>query len=164
MSRYLGQFVTYAAFAAVIGLFSVWPEFQMLEKDEALVSVTFSHAAQRVGECRNLTQEELNALPPNMRKPSDCPRERHSTYLELRANDEVILSTTLKPSGLSADGKANIYDRTNLRAGTYRLFVGMNDSGSTDHFDYELSQQVEIKPGQNLVIDFDGLSNSFVIK
>jgi hypothetical protein len=164
MSRYLGQFVTYAAFAAGIGLFSVWPEYQMLRNNDALVSVTFSHAAKQIGECRQLTQEELNELPPNMRKPTSCPRERHPMYVELRADGEVILATTLLPSGLWSDGKANVYSRTNVTAGTHQLFVGMNDSGSTDVFDYELSAEVDIKPGQNLVVDFDGLSNSFVIK
>jgi len=164
MSRYIGQFITYAAFATVIGLFSVWPEYRMLQEQEALVSVTFSHAAKRVGECRQLTQEELNELPPNMRKPNSCPRERHPMYVELRADGEVLLSQTLLPSGLWSDGKSNVYSRTTVSAGTHELFVGMNDSGSSDSFDYELSATVEIVPGQNLVVDFDGLSNTFVFK
>ena len=44
------------------------------------------------------------------------------------------------------------------------LFVGMNDSGTEDDFDYELSVETKIEPGQNLVVGFDGLSNSFVIE
>lgn len=164
MSRYIGQFITYAAFAGVIGLFSVWPEYRMLQEDQALVSVTFSHAAKRVGECRQLTQEELSELPPNMRKPNSCPRERHPMYVELRADGEVLLSETLLPSGMWSDGKANVYSRTTLTAGIHELFVGMNDSGSSDSFDYELSSTVEIVPGQNLVVDFDGLSNTFEFK
>ncbi len=164
MSRYIGQFVTYAAFAAGIGLFSVWPEYRMLEDDEALVSVNFSHAAKRVGDCRALSQEELNELPPNMRKPNSCPRERHPTYIELRANGEVIFSETLLPSGLWSDGKANVYSRTKISAGDYQLFVGLNDSGIAGVFDYELAVSRDIEPGQNLVVRFDDTSNSFVIE
>jgi hypothetical protein len=164
MSRYLGQLVTYAAFAAVIGLFSVWPEYRMLQENDALISVSFSHAAKRIGECRQLTQEELNELPPNMRKPISCPRERHPMFVELRADGVVILSTTLLPSGLWSDGKANVYSRTKVSAGTHQLFVGMSDSGSTDRFDYQHSAEIEIEPGQNLVVDFDGLSNAFAFK
>jgi len=164
MSRYIGQFVTYAVFAAGIGILSVWPEYRMLEDDEAFVSVTFSHAAKRIGECRQLTQAELNELAPNMRKPISCPRERHPTYLELRADGEVIFSDSLLPSGLWSDGKSNVYNRTNVKAGTYQLFIGMNDSGTTDRFDHELSVEKEIAPGQNVVVGFDGLSNSFVIE
>jgi hypothetical protein len=164
MTRYVGQFITYAAFAAVVGLFSVWPEYRMLENDEAFVSVTFSHAAKRVGECRQLTQAELNELPPNMRKPNSCPRERHPTYLEMRANGKIIFAEALLPSGLWSDGKANVYNRTNIKAGPYTLFVGMNDSGDEGRFDYELSVDTEIEAGQNLVIGFDDQTNSFFIE
>ena len=164
MSRYIAQFVTYAAFAAVIGLFSVWPEYRMLESDEAFVSVTFSHAARRIGECRQLTQEELDELPPNMRKPNSCPRERHPTYLEMRANGKIIFAETLLPSGLWSDGKANVYSRTNIKAGQYELFVGMNDSGGEGRFDYELSVETRIEAGQNLVVGFDDQSNTFFIE
>jgi hypothetical protein len=164
MSRYLGQMITYAAFAAGIGLFSVWPEYRMLEKDEALISVTFSHAAKRVGECHELTQAELNELAPNMRRPRSCPRERYPTYIELRANGEMIFSETLLPSGLWSDGKANVYNRSTIKAGSYQLFVGMNDSGAQGSFDYELNLGAEIRPGQNLVVSFDSLGNTFVIE
>ncbi len=158
MSRYIGQFVTYAAFAAGIGLFSVWPEYRMLDENKAFISVSFSHAAKITGECRQLTQDELNELPPNMRKPRSCPRERHPTYLELRADQEVIFSTTMLPSGIWSDGKANVYNRSAINAGSYLLFIGMNDSGTEDGFDYELSVETEIEPGQNLVVGFDGLN------
>jgi hypothetical protein len=164
MSRYIGQFLAFSVFAAGIGLFSVWPEYRMLEEDEALVSLNFSHAAKRVGECRLLTQEEINELAPNMRKPNSCPRERHPTYIELRANGEVIFSATLLPSGIWSDGKANVYNRTNIKAGSYQFFIGMNDSGDEGRFDYELSRVEEVRPGQNLVIGFDGLNNSFLIE
>ena len=164
MIRYIGQFITYAAFAAGIGLFSVWPAYRMLEPNDALISVTFSHAAKRVGECRELTQAELNELPPNMRKPNSCPRERHPTYLELRADDEVIFSAMLLPSGLWEDGKSNVYNRTILPAGSYRLFVGMNDSGTSDGFDYEHAETIDLRPEQNLVVSFDDASNSFTFE
>ena len=164
MSRYFGQLITYAAFAAGIGLFSVWPAYDMLDDNEAIISVTFSHAAKRIGECRALSQEELNELPPNMRKPNSCPRERFPTYIEMRTNGELIYSETLLPSGLWSDGKANVYNRSKVRAGTYQLFIGMNDSGTSGTFDYELSVVTDIRPGQNLVIGFDGLGNTFVIE
>lgn len=164
MSRYVGQLITYAAFAAGIGLFSVWPEYRMLDENEAFVSVTFSHSAKRIGECRELTQSELNELPPNMRKPNSCPRERHPTYLEVRADGDVIFSETLLPSGLWEDGKSNVYNRSTVVAGTYNIFVGMNDSGTSNGFDYEANLNLTIIPGQNLVIGFDNQSNVFVIE
>jgi hypothetical protein len=73
--RFAGQALAYLLFAALVGVFSVWPKFRLLQPSEALISLTFSHAGQRVGECRQLSQQELNELPPSMRRPADCPRD-----------------------------------------------------------------------------------------
>ncbi len=162
--KYIGQFVFYAAFAAVVGLLSIWPTYQLLNPQEALVSVTFSHAGKRIGECRTRTQEELNKLAPNMRQPNDCPRERHSIYVELHADDQLVLAQTLPPSGLWNDGKSNIYQRTKIEAGEHVIYIGMNDSGENDSFDYELSKNLTIKSGDNIVIRFDNLHSTFVIE
>jgi len=156
--------MTYAAFAAAIGLLSVWPEYRWLNEDEAIISMTFSHAAERVGECHQLTQAELNELPPNMRKPNSCPRERYPVYIELRADGNAIYARTLQPSGLWKDGKVNVYNRVRLKTGTYLFFVGMNDSGSGENFDFESTATITIEPGQNLVIGFDELANTFVFE
>lgn len=162
--KYLVQMVAYAAFAALVGLLSVWPKYQLLASDQAIASVTFSHAGQLIGECRRLTQEELNELPPNMRKPVDCPRERHSINVEFRVDGAVLYRRKLPPSGLWGDGKATAYQRLKIDAGSHDLFIGMNDSGSDGGFDYEVTTVRDILPGQNLVIDFDELQRAFVFR
>ncbi len=151
--KLLWEMLAYAAFAVVVGLLSVWPRYELVDATDAIVSLAFSHAANRVGECRTLTQAELEKLPPNMRKPSDCPRERHPIRLVLTSNGQQLYAATLPPSGIWADGKANVYERVHVAAGTHTLYVGMNDSGS-DGFDYELSKTLEIKPGSNVVVRF----------
>ena len=160
----IGQSVFYLVFATLVGLLSNWPTYNIMDPQEALVSVSFSHAGQRIGECRTRTQEELNKLAPNMRKPSECPRERHPMYVELRAGDQLVFAQTLLPSGLWSDGKSNIYQRTKVAAGDYVIFIGMNDSGAKDSFDYELAKNLTIKPGRNIVIRFDDLHGTFVIE
>lgn len=164
MIRILGQVIAYGCFVAVLGVFSVWPDYQLLDKQEAIVSLTFSHPAERIGECRRLSQEELNELPPNMRKPDECPRERHQVQVEMRFDDRLVYAVTVPPSGLWKDGKANVYQRVTIDAGVYSVFIGMNDSGSGDAYDYQQQQQVMIAPGQNLVITFDELQKTFVIE
>jgi hypothetical protein len=164
MSRIIGQVMAFGLFIAVLGIFSVWPDYRLLDEQEAIVSLTFSHAAQRIEECRHLTQEELNALPPNMRKPDECPRERHGIYVEMRLDDRPVHTETAQPSGLWKDGKADIYRRMVIDAGDYALFVGMNDSGSGDGFDYVEQRDVTIAPGKNLVVTFDDSQQSFVIE
>lgn len=164
MIRLANQVIAYIAFAAVLGVFSVWPGYRLLGDEQAIVSLTFSHAGQRVEECRHLTQEELNALPPNMRKPDRCPRERHDIEVELRLDDVVLYTQTLSPSGLWKDGKATVYSRSTIDAGEHDLFVGMNDSGRGTGFDYVLQRKLAVEPGRNLVVTFDDLHGNFVIE
>jgi hypothetical protein len=164
MMRFVNQVLAYAAFAAVLGVFSVWPGYRLLDEQQAIVSLTFSHAAQRVEECRRLTQEELNALPPNMRRPEECPRERHDIEVEMRIDDTLTYSGTVSPSGLWKDGKATVYNRTTIDAGEHDLFVGLNDSGPDTGFNYVVQRTVTIEPGQNIVISFDDLREAFVIE
>ena len=132
--KMFGQMIFYTVFMAVLGLFSVWPEFRLSADDEAVVSISFSHVGQRMGDCRVVTQEELSALPPNMRKPADCPRGRHPVRVEFRVDDEVLYSQTLQPSGFWSDGKAVAYKRITIKSGEHRLQISLDDTGSSSGF------------------------------
>ena len=149
---------------AVVGFFSIWPEMPLRGADEALISVSFSHAGQRVGECRILTQDELNALPPNMRKPAVCPRGRHPLRVELNVDDKILYRETLLPSGLWSDGKAVVYRRIQMTAGEYRIQMRMDDAGNPSGFNRMKTELLVIEPGQNLVLSFDELAQDFVFK
>ena len=162
--KIVGEFIAYALFAAVVGLLSVWPKFEVVGEHQAIISLSLTHAGERVGECRTLTQDELNELPPNMRKPNDCPRERYPVRIELRSGDEVLYEATAAPTGLWSDGKSNVYRRVVVDAGQHELFVGMNDSNGENGFDYELAEVIDIVPGRNLAIRFDELEQQFHIQ
>jgi len=162
--KVLAEALMYAVFMAVIAVLSVWPSYELVEEDRAIISLVFSHAGDRVAECRILSQEELNKLPPNMRKPSDCPRERHPVRVELKSGGKTLYQDTVLPSGIWADGKASIYQRIEVPAGRHDVFVGMNDSGGNDDFDSTNSVSVDMRPGRNLVIQFDEETGQFLIR
>lgn len=162
--KLLREGLAYVVFAAVVGLLSVWPRYEMVGQQEAIISFTFSHAGKRIGECRRLTQEELNELPPNMRKPADCPRERHPIRVELRSGEAVLYEDVLAPSGIWSDGKANVYRRVVVPAGRHSIFVGMSDSGSDQEFDYQAVANIDIAPGRNVVVRFDEQLRQFSIR
>ena len=153
--KYVGQLVAYAVFLVLLGVLSLRPQLRVMAENEAIVSVSFSHAAKRVGECRRLSQEELMALPPNMRKPDDCPRERHPLRIELQMDDQTLYQETLPPTGLWADGKSTAYQRIPVAAGAHDFSIRMNESGTPDAFDFEKSSTITLLPGQNLVVYFD---------
>ena len=159
--RYVGQLVAYAAFIVLLGTFSVRPQLHLMADDEAIVSVSFSYAAKRVGECRQLSQEELMALPPNMRRPEDCPRERHPLQIVLLMDDQTLYQAALPPTGLWADGKSTAYQRIPVSAGAHDFSIRMNDSGASGSFDFKNSVTINLLPGENLVVYFDADDQQF---
>lgn len=151
---WIGQILLYAAFAAFIGVFTRWPSYQHLPPDHALVKLSLIHHGQRLEECKQLSAEELAKLPPNMRAPLDCPRERSPILVEVDIDGVAVFSQTAQPSGLSRDGTASVYQRIEVPAGTHRFDIRLRDSARTEGFDYERSATLALQPAQILVIDF----------
>jgi hypothetical protein len=60
--KWIGQGIAYLLFAAVIGLFSTWPAYSLLEPDQALLRLSFKHPGKVSTECRQRTPEELARL------------------------------------------------------------------------------------------------------
>ena len=152
---WIGQVLLYGVFALVIGVFSHWPTYRHLADDEALIKLSFTHAAQRVDECRKLTPEELAKLPPNMRAPTKCGRERAPVVVEVDIDGKPAIRHVAKPSGLSRDGASAVYQRMTVQAGTHQIAVRLKDSAGAGGFDYERAKSVTLSPAQILVIDFD---------
>ena len=150
-----GQALLYTLFAIFIGVFSRWPSYRNLAADQALIKVSFVHHGRRVDECRRRTVEELAKLPPNMRAPLQCQRERAPVRIEVDVDGVPVYSAVAVPSGLSKDGASSVYHRFALAAGTHRIAVRLKDSAGGSGFDYTREATVTLKPTQVLVIDFD---------
>ena len=74
--RTLGQFAVIVALFAAVAWLSDRPMYRQIPTGSAVMMLTFVHSADRRGECRRLTPEEIAKLPPNMRRVQDCPRVR----------------------------------------------------------------------------------------
>jgi len=162
--RPVGAALAWGLFAALSVVFTIWPRFSQLAEGNAIISLTFSHAGQRVEKCRKLSQEELNKLPPNMRKPTDCPRERHPVDVLFSTNDQVVYEQSLAPSGFWKDGESTVYYRIELPAGSHELFIGMSDSGREKGFDYSGQTEFTLSEGQHVVVEFDDLQKTFIFR
>ncbi len=156
--------IAFGIFAVVIGVFSVWPGYRPLAPGQAVISLSFSHAGDRVEECRRLNQQELEKLPPNMRKPTECPRERHPVAVSFRLNDSEVYRATISPSGIWKDGESVVYQRIAVEAGQYRISIGLSNTGNSSDFDYELQQSVDLSGGQHIVISFHEDQQEFKIQ
>ena len=113
------------------------------------------HHGERPGERQAQTLEELAKLPPNMRAPTRCPRERSPVTVELDIDGVPAYRHVAQPSGLSRDGASAVYHRHEVAAGRHRIAVRLKDDPRSPGFDFVLEQDVELAPAQILVVDFD---------
>lgn len=150
----VGQAIAYSLFALAVGYFATRPAYTHLEPGKAVIKLSFSHAGAHIEECRQLTQEELNLLPPNMRRPVDCPRERLPLLIEVELDGELIYRDELTPAGLANDGASTAYKKFPVDAGQHHLTARLRDSRRTEGFDHEKSADITLAPQQNFVIDF----------
>jgi hypothetical protein len=162
--RLAGQFIVIAALFAGVAALSDWPSYAQIPKESGVVLLTFVHGADRKGECRRLTPEEIARLPANMRRVLDCPRGRRPIYVELDVDGRSVYRASLLPSGVAGDGPSRVYQRFVLPAGRHDLAVRMRDTVRPEGFDHERSGSVALAPDQMIVIDYRPDSGSFIFR
>ena len=155
----LGTALTVAVTAG-IAVLSAWPSYHTIPEDTGVVKLAFTHGGAR--NCRELTEEELAKLPPNMRRKEVCDRERQPVYVELEIDGERVFADSLPPTGLAGDGPSRVYERFVLPAGTHELALRLRDTGAAEGFTHRTERRVELAPGQNLAIDFAPEAGGFV--
>ncbi|TAN85499.1 MAG: hypothetical protein EPN14_01085 [Gallionella sp.] len=163
-SQYIGQGLFYALFMGVIGYFSTFPAYTHLPPDETLIKLSFSHAGQHKGACRERTPEELAKLPPLQRKVTTvCPRERVDVVVELEMDGKQLYHEVLRPAGLAHSSNSSIYRRIQVKAGTHTLKARLKDRDGDD-FNYMREETVNLAPGRIMVIDFKAATGGFIFK
>ncbi len=162
--RYPLQAVGYAAFMILVWYFSAAPTYTHLAPDQAVITVAFAHAGARLEECHTLSQAELAKLPPNMRAPEDCPRERSPVTVELFLDGRPVISKTLPPPGLYGDLGIDVYLSAKVPAGNHDLSVHMNDNVNVEGPTYTEEKKVTLEPAQLLFVNFNSDSGQFLIQ
>ncbi len=160
--KYIGQAIAYTLFAITVGYFATQPAYTHLDPGKAQIKLSFGHAGEHTTECRRRTQEELNLLAPNMRRPTECPRGRMPVFVELEMDGELLYRAALPPSGLAGDGVSTAYQTFAVEPGRHRLVARLRDSRRTDGFDYEQAADITLSPRQNFVIDFHPSRGGFL--
>ncbi len=161
--HYFGQAAVYAAFVLLIGFFSTSPTYSRVDEGFAIVKLSLRHSGQLIGECRTLTDEELQRLPPNMRQARVCPRERSSIEVQLLFDGQEVYHQVVEPAGLKNDGRAKLYHRFTVKAGDHEITTKLKDHRDLDDYNFQESKMVNLKSGGVLVIDFDPDKQQFII-
>jgi hypothetical protein len=162
--RYLLQAVNYSVFMFLVWYFSASPAYTHLTPEQAVITVAFSHAGVRIEECHKLSQEELAKLPPNMRAPMDCPRERSPITVELLLDDKPLVRQVYQPPGLYNDLGVDVYLSAKVPSGNHKLTMGMNDNVHVQGFTYADEKMVTLIPAQLLVVNFNSDTGQFFIQ
>jgi hypothetical protein len=162
--RLPGQFVVIAALFAVVAWLSDQPAYQQIPDGSAVMMLTFVHSADRRGECRRLSPEEIAKLPPNMRRVQDCPRVRRPIYVELDIDGHNFYHASLPPTGIAGDGPSRVYQRFVLPARKYDVAVRMRDTARAEGFDHERHDTIDFVPNQLFVIDCRPESGEFIFR
>ena len=160
---YLGQAAVYLLLALGIGYFSDRPAHTHFPPDMALIKLSFAHGARKE-DCRRRTDEELAKLPPNMRRPMVCARERLPVGVELLLDGEPLYQAVLPPTGLAGDGPSRAYQRFPVPPGRHELTARLRDTDRAEGFDYERTVVVDLAPAQSLAIDFRGEMGGFIFR
>lgn len=162
--RWGGQAVIYVGMALWLGYFANMPVYTHLDPELALIKLSVIHSAKRKSECRKRTQEELDAMNPNMRKPYDCPRERLPIHIELLLDGELIYDEVLQAAGLSKGSQTRAYQRIPAASGEHDLVVRMVDSARTEGYDYMKAAKIRLSAGVIFVVDFRAEFGGFLLR
>ena len=162
--RYPLQAVNYGVFMLLVWYFSAAPPYTQLTANQAVITVAFSHAGELREECRQLSQEELAKLPPNMRAPMDCPRERSPVTVQLLLDGELLIEDVAHAPGLYNDLGIDIYRSAKVPVGKHTLAVRMNDNVRVEGPTHSHEETVTLEPAQLLVIDFNSEIRSFIVR
>jgi hypothetical protein len=164
VARIAAQIGVIAALAAGVALLADWPRYHQIPPQSAVIKLSFTHGSNRQSECRRRTAEELARLPPNMRKPLQCPRTRGSVYVELDLDGHRVYQASLPPSGISGDGPSRVYQRFVVAAGAHTLAVRMRDTPREEGFDYAKTAAIVLAPEDNFVVDFGNDASGFIFR
>jgi hypothetical protein len=160
-TQYLGQVLCYGAFIALLGYFANSPTHVHLQDDKATIKLGIRHPGKIIGECTQLTQNEMDALAANMKVIETCPRERSPLRIELALDDKVIYQDEIPPAGLHNDGIATMYQRFAVPVGQHRLQIKMNDDVAQQGYSYIYDEPIDLLPAQVLVIQYN---DGFVVR
>lgn len=161
-ARLLAQFGVLFVVIGSASLIANQPVFQALPPDTAVLTMSFSHGAERRTTCRQLTEEEIADLPPNMRRTEICPRRRPPVFVELSMDGARLFAGDLPPSGIAGDGPSRVHEQFRLVAGEHDIEVRMRDNPATEGFDYTATRHVFLVPAQHAIIDFQTGAGGFV--
>jgi len=156
--RYILQAINYTVFMVLVWYFSAAPSIRILADDQAMITIAFAHAGEVREPCRTLSNEELSELALNMRQAEECPRERSPVVIKAMLDNQSIYDVSLDPPGLFEDGGVDVYFSGRIPAGKHKFEIKMNDSVRKPDFNHAFNGEIDVEPGQIVLVRFNNES------
>jgi hypothetical protein len=122
----------------------------------SVLVISFKHFGQVSQVTRELSPEELEALPIHMRQKTQVSdRRRADVRLRVVVDGEEVLSRAFSPGGLWGDKNATALETLELTPGPHRIDVAIGDSHDADEWTREAHHDLDVKKGEQRVLLFD---------
>ena len=157
----IARFAVLAIVLAGVAALSNWPSHRNLPEGVGVLTLSFSHGADRKAACRQATPEELSALPANMRRPEICPRERPAIGIEFDIDGKRVFEAEVPPSGIAGDGPSRVHQRFLLPTGRHDVAIRMRERPDGE-FAWRGERTIEVDSADHRVIDFRADAGGFV--
>ncbi|MEX2381139.1 MAG: hydrogenase iron-sulfur subunit [Opitutales bacterium] len=118
--------------------------------------ISFRHLAERQGETRQLSEEELERIPVHMRGEMRIDRSRAPVRMRVQVDGDVILEESYAPHGLRSDGPSVVLEYIPLSVGLYQIQVEIGDTADPGEWSHQWSETVEVEPNRRRVLLFEG--------
>ncbi len=150
--------------AVVLGTawLSANPSWQSLPEGSAVLRVSFAYSGAR--NCRDRTEEEIAALPRNMRTAQECSRRRNPVGVAILIDGSPIYDETVRPSGLAGSGPSRLYESFVLPAGNHGVTVTLRADAGDAEVTHAADFTLALAPGDSAAIDFDATAGEFVLR
>lgn len=142
------------ALLAVVGGVSVAP-YSAPVREQAELVVSFAHPGALEENCRDLTAEEIAALPPHMRTTRQCDRRRAPVRVRVTVDGEEIFRAAHAPKGAWGDAESIALDALVLAPGRHVVVVQLGETSNPDEWTHAGARTVDLPPGGRCVVLFD---------
>ena len=118
--------------------------------------VSFKHFGEVSQVSRELSKEELEALPVHMRqKTVVSERRRADVRLRISVDGKEVMNKAFAPGGLWGDKNATALETLELSPGEHHVDVAIGDSHDVDTWSQLTKQTLTVKQGERRVLLFD---------
>lgn len=147
------------------------------EPESGVLRLSWRVLGARIEECRQRTQEELEALAPHMRTPQVCVGRNADYTLRVDLDGRTALVDTLRPAGVRADRPVYVLADLTLEPGSHEMNIAfaalglpaerdLDDDRDADDSPVALAWAgtVTVAPGEIALITLDEAGSDLVLR